>query len=142
MAFLANFALFFVLFLPLTLAVAAPFDFYVGRYQPPEEAAQIFYWMFVGWPLLLPSVLFLPVAHIGLAVTRRVYRDLDHSSLRRLALAVFPLGLLGVHLLVWGGVVFSLPLLVSFLIPGAVFGWLARIPKHRGIPVASWADRD
>ena len=51
MAFLANFALFFVFFLPLTLAVGVPFDFYVGRYQPAEEASQLFYWILLGWPL-------------------------------------------------------------------------------------------
>ena len=116
MAFLANFALFFVFFLPLTLAVGVPFDFYVGRYQPAEEASQLFYWILVGWPLLLSSVLFVPVAHIALAIARRGHWNLDRSALRKFALAAFPLGLLAVHLLFWGTVVFSVPLLATFLI--------------------------
>ena len=131
MAFLANFALFFVVFLPLTLLIGVPFDFYVGRYQPAEEASQLFYWILLGWPLLLPSVLFVPVAHVALGIARRSQWSLDRSALRKFALAAFPLGLLAVHLLFWGTVVFSVPLLVSFLIPGALFGWVARIPKSR-----------
>ena len=129
MAFLANFSLFFVFFLPVTLLVGLPFDFYVGRYQPAEEASQLFYWITVGWPLLLPSVLFVPVVHLALAFARRASWDLDHEALRKIALVAFPLGLLGAHLLIWGTVVFSVPLLTSFLIPGVLFGWVARIPK-------------
>ena len=131
MALLANFTLFFVFFLPLTLVVGLPFDFYVGRYQTPEEASQLFYWMVVGWPLLVPSVLFIPVAHIALAIARRTQWDLRRSALRKCALAAFPSGLLAVHLLLYGSVVVSAPLLVSYLIPGALFGWIARIPKPR-----------
>ena len=131
MAFLANFALFFVFFLPLTLLIGVPFDFYVGRYQPAEEASQLFYWILLGWPLFLPSVLFVAVAHIALAIARRGRRNPDPDVLRKIALVAFPLGLLAVHLLLWGTVVFSVPLLASFLIPGALFGWVARIPKPR-----------
>ncbi len=131
MAFLANFALFFVFFMPLTLVVGALGDFYVGRYQPEEEASQLFYWILVGWPLLLPSALFVPVAHIALALARRGPWELEPDLLRRLAIGVLPVGLLVVHLLFWGTVVFSVPLLISLLIPGALFGWVARIPRPR-----------
>jgi hypothetical protein len=131
MAFLANLVLFFVFFMPLTFIVALPGDFYVGRYQPEEEASQLFYWILIGWKFLIPSVLFIPIVHIGLAIARRTSVPLAPESLRRIALVAFPIGLLAVHLYFWGTVVFSVPLLVTFLVPGVLYGWVARIPKAR-----------
>ncbi len=82
MALLANLALFFVFYLPLTFAVGLLGDLYVGRYQPPEESAELFYWIVVGWPLLLPSLLAIPMLHIVLGVVRRWRRTTDDPRLQ------------------------------------------------------------
>jgi len=130
-AFLANLGLFFVFFLPLTLLVAIPFDLYVGRYQPAEEATQLFLWMVIGWPLLFPSVLFVPAAHLALAIARRAGWGPNRGTLRKLAVVILPLGLFAFHLWIWGTVVFGAPLLLTFGVPGALFGWVVRIPESR-----------
>jgi hypothetical protein len=130
-ALLANLALFFIFFLPLTLLVAIPFDLYVGRYQPAEEASQLFLWMIIGWPLLFPSVLFVPAAHVALAIARRFGWSPDRGTLRMLAVVILPLGLLWFHLWTWGTVVLGAPLLLTFLVPGALMGWVVRIPAWR-----------
>ena len=132
MALLANLALFFVLFLPLTYLVGWPFDYYVGRYMTPEEAPRVFNWIVMGWKLLLPGVLFVPVAHVALAIARRTLGEPDRQRLRRLVVVVVPLGFLAVHLALWGTAVLGVPLLVSVLIPGAVYGLIARLPMRRG----------
>ena len=129
MALLANLGLFFAFYLPLTFAVGLPGDFYVGRYQAPEEEAALFYWIVVGWPLILPSVVALPAAHIALAVARRARGDFDRKGLRRIAAVAIPLSFLAVHLWIWGAAVLSVPLLVSILIPGTLLGLVVRIPR-------------
>jgi len=131
MALFLNLALFFVLFLPLTLLVGLPFDFYLGRFQPAEEARPVIYWLIAGWPLLLPSILFIPVAHLALAIARRRQWAPDAHAMRGVSLVALPMGLLLTHFLFWGTTVLSIPLLVTFLIPGVIFGWVARIPKVR-----------
>jgi hypothetical protein len=131
MALFANCILFFVLFLPLTLLVGLSFDFYLGRFQPAEEAVPIIYWLVAGWPLLIPSFLFIPVLHIMLATVRRRTWAPDRRGMRMLSLVAFPMGLLLTHFVFWGGTVLSIPLLVTFLIPGAILGWVARIPRTR-----------
>ena len=131
MALLANLVLFFAVYLPLSYAVGWAGDFWLGRYQSPEEGAQLFYWIVVGWPLLIPSLLFVPLAHIALGITRRLRRDPSPGRLRLLVVALAPLGFLAVHLALWGAVVLSAPLLASILIPGALYGLVARIPRRR-----------
>ncbi len=130
MALLTNIALFFLCFLPLTLLVGLPFDFYLGPYQQPGAATQIFVWIVVGWPLLVPTVAFIPVAHIALAVARRTGLDPTPQVCRRVAVVVVPLGLLATHLLFWGTVVLSVRLLLTILLPGALLGWIARTPRR------------
>ena len=131
MALLANLALFFVVYLPLGFAVGLAGDFWIGRYQSSETGFPLFYWIVVGWPLLVPSLLIVPVAHIALAIGRRLGPEAGAGRLRLLAIAVAPLGFLAVHLGLWGTTVLSGPLLATVLLPGAVYGLVARIPRRR-----------
>ena len=132
MALLANLALFFLLYLPLTFAVGLAGDFYVGRYQSPEDAAPFFYWIVVGVQLFIPSVLALPAAHLALGAVRRMAGDFEPRRLRRIAVVAIPLSFLAIHLWVWGAVLVSVPLLVSILLPGSLLGLAVRIPRPAG----------
>jgi hypothetical protein len=130
-ALVLNCLLFFVVFLPLTFLVGAPFDFYLGRYQPPREAAQVMHWLVAGWPLFIPTILAIPLLHVLLAIVRRRSWASSPGALRKLFVAAFPIGLLSMHLVFWGDKVFSPQLLIVILVPGAVMGAIARIPKTR-----------
>jgi hypothetical protein len=130
-ALFSNCLLFFVVFLPLTFLVGAPFDFYLGRYQPPEEAAQIMHWLVAGWPLFIPTVLAIPLLHVLLAILRRRSWVSSPAESRKVFVAAFPIGLLSMHLMFWGDKVFSPQLLICILVPGALLGSIARIPKTR-----------
>ena len=126
MALLANMGLFFVLYLPLSYGIGLLAGFYVGPYQGPNDSYPFLIWLFVVSPLLLPSFLWVPIAHILLRVG---LRRLERDRLRLLAIFLVPAGLLAVHLAVWGGLVLSLPLLILMLVPGGVYGLLFRMPR-------------
>lgn len=131
MALLANIGLFFVLYLPVTYLIGLLGGFYVGPTQGRDDSYPFFIWVVVVWPLLLPSFLWVPVAHIALRLARR---RLDRNRLRVLAIALVPTGLLAVHLVLWGGVVLSLPLLIVTIVPGALYGMLFRVPLPKQAP--------
>lgn len=131
MALLSNLGLFFVFYLPLTYAVGLPFDFYVGRYQSTAEETAFFNWIVVAWPLLIPSILALPAAHIVLGIARRLGEKFSPEGLRNICTAAIPLSFLAIHLAIWGDVVVSIQLLITILVPGALLGRVARIPKPR-----------
>ncbi len=133
MAFLANVGLFFVLYMPLTFVIGWLFGFYVGPTQTPDDSFPVLIWIVVVWPLLLPSFLWVPVAHIALRMARR-RQWLDPARLRPLAVFLVPAGLLAVHIGVWRGVVLGLPLLALLIVPGLVYGLTFRIPRRRGAP--------
>ncbi len=126
MTFLANVLLFFVVFLPLTYLVGLPFDFFVGPNQAGDEAYPFFTWLVVVLQLVLPALLFVPIAHVGLRWLRGRH---SRRALRWTAVAVLPLGFLGAHLAAWGPVVFSPQLLVLLLVPGALYGLTFRVPS-------------
>lgn len=126
MAFLANVALFFVLYLPLTFLIGWIFGWYVGPTQGSEDSYPLFIWIVVVLPLLLPGLLWVPVSHLVLRMSRR---RLDRAALRRLAIVLLPVGFLAVYLLVWRGVVVSLPLLVLTIGIGAAYGFAFRVPR-------------
>ena len=126
MALLANLALFFVFYLPLTYWIGLPGDFYVGPTQVPENSYPFFIWLVVVGPLLLPSLAWVPVAHV---LVRVGLRRFERNRVRGLAAVLLPAGLLGVHLWVWGDVVLSVPLLVVMIIPGALYGLVFRMPR-------------
>ena len=130
MALFVNMLLFLFVYMPLTLLVAWPTDFYVGRYQAAEEALPLLYWIILGWPLLFPSLAFVPVADGIMRLLRRFRPGLTKPALRKLSIVIFPAGLLAAHIITWGTQVFSLPLLVSILVPGAIYGGMAWLPKQ------------
>jgi hypothetical protein len=130
MAFLANCGLFFVVYLPLTFLIGWLFGWYVGPTQGPDDSYPVLLWIVVVWPLLLPSFLWVPPAHIVLRIARR---RLEGAQLRRLAVAVLALGILAVHLLVWGTAVLSLPALVLTLVAGGLYGLVFRIPRRKAL---------
>ena len=82
--------------------------------------------MVVVWPLLLPSFLWVPVAHILLRIS---LRRLERNRVRLFAIVLVPAGLLAVHLSVWGGVVLGPPLLMLAIVPGVVYGLVFRMPR-------------
>ncbi len=125
MALLANMGLFFVFYLPLTYLVGLLGGFYVGPTQGPDDSYPFFVWVVVVWPLLLPSFLWVPIAHFLLRIG---LRRLERNRLRLLAALLVPTGLLAVHLWVWGGVVLSPQLLILAIVPGVVYGLVFRIP--------------
>ncbi len=125
MALLANMGLFFVLYLPLTYLIGMLGGFYVGPTQGPDDSYPLFIWVVVVWPLLLPSFLWVPIAHILLRIG---LRRLERNRLRLFAVLLVPAGFLVVHLWVWGGVVMSPQLLTLAILPGAVYGLVFRIP--------------
>ncbi len=99
MALLANIALFFALFLPLTFLVGLPGGWYVGPAQLDAEAYPLFIWLLGGLQLVLPCLLWVPVAHFTL---RRARTSLGRGGLRRAALVLLPAGFLAVHVLLRG----------------------------------------
>jgi len=128
MKLVINLALFFVLFLPLTYIVGIPGDYWVGRYQDPDTAPTIYHWMSVGWPLILPSLLWVPVCHVAITILGRARVIRSSPWWRACSLVIWPAGFLAVHVAIYGLIVWSLPLLVTFLLPGMGYGALARIP--------------
>ena len=128
MALLANMGLFFVFYLPLTYLIGLLGGFYVGPSQGPDDSYPLFIWLVVVLPLLLPSFLWVPLAHVLLRVS---LRRLERDRLRVLSVFLVPAGLLAAHLGVWGGVVLSLPLLFLIFIPGAAYGLVFRMPRSR-----------
>ena len=131
MALFVNMLLFFLVYMPLTLLVAWPGDFYVGQYQAAEDALPLVYWILLGWPILFPSLAFVPIADWIMRLLRRFWPGLSRSALRKLSIVIYPTGLLAVHLIIWGTLVFSLPLLVSILVPGAIYGAMAWLPRRK-----------
>lgn len=128
MALLANMGLFFVLYLPLTFLIGLLGGFYVGPTQGPDDSYPLLIWVVVVSPLLLPSFLWVPIAHFLL---RAGLRRLERNRLRLLAALLIPAGLVAVHLWVWGGVVLSPQLLILAIVPGMVYGLVFRIPLSR-----------
>ena len=128
MALLANMGLFFVFYLPLTYLLGLVGGFYVGPTQGPDDSYPLLIWLGVVWPLLLPSFLWVPAAHI---LMRIGLRRLERSRVRLLAVLLLPAGILAVHLVLWGGVVLGPELLALAIVPGALYGLVFRIPRTR-----------
>ncbi len=126
MALLANTALFFVFYLPLTYLIGLPGGFFVGPTQGPDDSYPFFFWLVVVSPLLLPSLFWVPLAGILLRLGQRRFE----AHLRLFAVFLVPAGLLAVHYGVWGGAVLSLPLLTLTIIPGALYGLIFRLPRR------------
>lgn len=133
MALTANLVLFLLLFLPLTFLVGYPLGFYVGPTQGDQETFPLFVWALTALPLLLPAILWVPLAHLTL---RLVARRRSHTATRVVAAALAPLGFLAVHAALFGTPFVSVPLLTLIFLPGAVYGASLRLPR-RPAPVGS-----
>jgi len=140
MKLLINFVLFFGVFLPLTYVVGVPGNYWVGRYQDPSRAPTIYHWISVGWPLIVPSVLWVPLGHALIASLARCSEIRSPATWRVASLAMWPLGFLGVHLALYGMLLWSIPLLVTFSIPGVIYGVVARIPVRWRVEAAPSAE--
>ena len=126
MTLLRNLALFFVLFLPASCATGIVGGFFVGPIEAPRLAYPVLLYTVSVLPLLLPSLLAVPVLHFAL---RYWARNPRHSADARLTISVTPLALLGIHLVIFGFAFWSLPLLVLFLLPGAIYGASFRVVR-------------
>ncbi len=128
MTLLRNLALFFVLFLPVSCATGIVGGFFVGPIEAPRLAYPVLHYAVGVLPLLLPSLLAVPVLHFAL---RYWARDPRHNADARLTIGMTPLVLLGVHLAIFGFAYWSVPLLVLFLLPGAIYGASFRVVRPR-----------
>ena len=81
-----------------------------------HEVQQYYFRVFF---VLLPSILAVPVLHF---LYKRRARQAEVRSVRWLAVALTPVGLLAVHLAVFGGEYWSIPLIVLFVLPGGLYG--------------------
>ena len=119
MTLVRNLALFFVFFLPLTCVIGMASGLLVGPLPLPRVAYPIQVFVVGVLPLLLPSLLIVPVLHFAYRI---LLRDRARASARWVAVLATPLALLAVHL-AWFGVAFlGGPLIVLFLVSGALYG--------------------
>lgn len=89
MALLSNIGLFFVFFLPLSYLIGLMGGFYVGPTQGSDDTYPLVIWMLVVSPLLLPSFLWIPIAHMLLRVGMR---RLEPTQLRLASTLLVPAG--------------------------------------------------
>jgi hypothetical protein len=114
--FVRNVALFFVLFLPASCATGLSGGWLTGPLPTPRIGYELGLFLVGVMPLLLPSILVVPVLHFA---ARAFARRRSPREARFFATLATPLALLGVHLVVFGTSLWSVPLVVLFLIPGA-----------------------
>jgi hypothetical protein len=121
-----NLIFFVFVFLPLTLAIGLACGFFVGPLEPPRLMYEVQQYYFRVFVVLLPSILAVPVLHF---LYRRRARHAEARSVRRLAIALTPLALLVVHLAIFGGEYWSIPLIVLFVLPGGLYGLVFAIAR-------------
>lgn len=126
MRLIRNLALFFVVFLPASCATGLAGGFFTGPLDPPRIAYDIGLYLFRVLPLLLPSVLAVPVLHF---VYRATLLDDPPARARSIAAIATPFALLSVHLAVFGVAFLSTPLLALFAIAGALYGAVFALPR-------------
>ena len=127
MSLVRNLALFVLLFLPLSCATGFVGDLFTGPIRQPRPLAydvQLF--LFVFMPQLLPFILSVPVLHFAY---RRWLGGSTPRRRRAVAAAVTPLVFLAIHLAVFRGEFWSLPLLLLVCVPGAIYGATFAIPR-------------
>ncbi len=126
MTLVRNLALFFVLFLPSSCATGLSAGFFTGPFPTPRIGYEIGLFLVGVMPQLLPSILVVPVLHFAY---RAWSRRRSPGEARWIAIAATPLALLVAHLAVFGVVLWSLPLVALFLIPGVIYGMAFGIPS-------------
>ncbi len=119
MTLFRNLILFFLVFLPTSCTVGIAANWFVGPISPPRVGFEIMHFELWVVPLFLPSIAAVPILHF---FYRYRARDSDTGSLRRLAIVATPIALLAVHLVIFGTSYWSLPLLVLYAVPGALYG--------------------
>ncbi len=119
MTLVRNLVLFFLLFLPLTCTTGLAAGFLVGPVPPPRVAYEIQVFVTGVLPLLLPSLLAVPVLHFAYRI---LLRDRGRAAARWVAALATPVALLAVHLAFFGVTFLGGPLLVLFLVSGAIYG--------------------
>lgn len=125
MTLVRNLALFFVLFLPSSCATGLTGGFFTGPLPTPRIGYELGLFLVAVLPLLLPSILVVPVLHF---VYRAWSRRRSPAEARWGATLVTPVALLVVHLAVFGVALWSPQLVVLFLVPGAIYGLAFGIP--------------
>jgi hypothetical protein len=124
MILIRNLILFVFLFLPLTLVIGLACGFFVGPIEPPRLMYEVQQYYFRVFFVLLPSILAVPVLHF---FYKRRAQHTEAKSVRRLAVALTPLALLLVHLAIFGGEYWSIPLIVLYVLPGGLYGLVLSI---------------
>jgi hypothetical protein len=121
-----NLALFFVLFLPASCATGLSGGFFAGPLPTPRIGYELGLFLVDVMPLLLPSVLVVPVLHFAY---RAWSRRRTPAEARWVATLATPVALLVVHLTVFGVALWSLQLVALFLVPGVIYGLTFGIPR-------------
>jgi hypothetical protein len=124
-----NLALFFVLFLPASCVTGLIGGFLTGPFPTPRVAYELGTFGIGVMPLLLPSILAVPVLHFGY---RAWARGRSPREARWFAAVVTPVALLVVHLAFFGVALWSVPLVTLILVPGAIYGMAFGIPGVSG----------
>jgi hypothetical protein len=122
---LRNLALFFVLFLPSSCATGLAGGFFSGPLPTPRIGYELGLFLGGVMPLLLPSVLVVPVLHFAY---RAWSQRRSPAQTRWVAIFGTPVALLAVHVAIFGVGLWSLQLVALFLIPGAIYGLVFGIP--------------
>jgi hypothetical protein len=121
-----NFTLFFVLFLPSSCATGLSGGFFTGPLPTPRIGYELGLFLVAVMPLLLPSILVVPVLHFAY---RAWSRRRSPAEARWVATFATPVALLVVHLAVFGAELWSPQLVALFLIPGVIYGATFGIPR-------------
>ena len=127
MTLVRNIALFFVLFLPLSCATGVATGVLVGPIPPTHIGYEFQVFLTGALPLLLPSFLAVPVLHFAY---RFGLRGRGSHAARGVAVLATPAALLAVHVAFFRGAFWSPPLLLLFLVPGAIYGWTFGIVRR------------
>ena len=119
MTLLRNLALFFVLFLPASCVTGVVSGFLSGPMPAPRSGYALMTFVSSVLPLLLPSLLAVPLLHFAY---RRWLRAQPTGRARWLAMLLTPLALLGLHLGFYGDPFWSVPLVAMVVVPGIAYG--------------------
>ncbi len=119
MTLVRNLVLFFVLFVPLTCTAGLTTGLLEGPLPPPRMAYAIGVFATGVLPLLLPSLLAVPVLHFAY---RFWLRDRRRRTARWVAVLATPVVFLAVHLAFFGATFLGGPLLLLLGVAGTLYG--------------------
>ena len=128
MTLLRNLLAFFVVFLPAACGTGLVGGFLEGPVPAPRFAYDVFVFEARVLPLMIPSLLAVPLLHFAI---RWWARDASHHRARTVAIVATPIALLAVHLAFFQLAYWSVALVVLFLVPGVAFGACFGIVRPR-----------